>query len=264
MDMSMRTMDPTEFSLPAAVDGGADEVTDRAADPTETQFAAYRAMYDHFNRTVFDGSLQPVLLTFSRKANTLGCFAPMRWIKGESTTHEISLNPSYFATRTPREIASTLVHEMAHLWQLQYGHFGKRGYHNQEWAAKMESIGLMPSSTGAPGGARIGFRMSHYIIEGGLFAVAFDALPEECREFPWTCVEIEGSGVLGLLRKKLAARSKVKYSCPSCEANAWGKPGLRLVCGECEFCMVTEDGDGARGALDGASGADHALARWAA
>lgn len=27
--------------------------------------------------------------------------------------------------------------------------------------------------------------------------------------------------------------SKLKYSCPDCHANAWGKPGLNLICGAC-------------------------------
>jgi len=33
----------------------------------------------------------------------------------------------------------------------------------------MESIGLMPSDTGEPGGKRTGQRMSDYPIEGGAF-----------------------------------------------------------------------------------------------
>ena len=37
------------------------------------------------------------------------------------------------------------------------------GYHNAEWASKMESVGLVPSTTGAPGGARVGQAVSHYV-----------------------------------------------------------------------------------------------------
>lgn len=228
----------------------------RSTDPTDSQFAAYRAMYDYFNDALFGGVLCPVLLNFSRKAKSLGFFAPLRWVQGESTTHEISLNPAYFATSTAREIASTLVHEQAHCWQMEHGHFGRRGYHNAEWADKMEAIGLMPSSTAAPGGARVGYRMSHYIIEGGAFARAFDAMPAEFR-FPWACVELDAGGGV---QKPARKRDKVKYSCPACPVNAWGKPGLRLVCGDCECCMVGDDaGDG-----DGDGNADAAELRWAA
>ena len=35
----------------------------------------------------------------------------------------------------------------------------------------------------------------------------------------------------GLDNKK--AKNKVKYECPSCLAAVWGKPALRIVCGDC-------------------------------
>src|SRR3954469_22251525 len=87
-------------------------------DPTNSPFEAYRAMWSFFNAALFNGSLPPVILNFSRAANSLGFFAPLRWERGKETTHEISLNPSYLKRRSARDVASTLVHEMAHLWQL--------------------------------------------------------------------------------------------------------------------------------------------------
>lgn len=32
--------------------------------------------------------------------------------------------------------------------------------------------------------------------------------------------------------------NRVKYRCPSCGAQAWGKPGLKLLCGE-QSCKAT-------------------------
>jgi hypothetical protein len=211
----------------------------RSMDPTDSQFAAYRALYDYFNTALFGGTLRPVILNFSRAANSLGFFAPLRWERGNETTHEISLNPAYLKTRPARDVASTLVHEMVHLWQQEEGKPARRGYHNEEWARKMDEIGLAPSSTAAPGGARVGYRMSHYIVEGGRFALAFEAMPREYL-LPWTCWEAQGSG-----KGKAKPRgSKLKYTCPKCAANAWGKPGLSLRCGGCEETMVPhEDGD---------------------
>jgi hypothetical protein len=208
-------------------------------DPTNAQFAAYRAMWLYFNTALFNGALPPVILNFSRHANSLGFFAPLRWERGKQTTHEISLNPSYLKRRSARDVASTLVHEMAHAWQFTEGKPGRRGYHNEEWAQKMDELGLPPSSTGAPGGARVGYRMTHYILQGGAFDRAFDAMPREYL-LPWTCWEFEGSGK-GKTKKPRA--SKLKYTCPGCAANAWGKPGLSLRCGECEEAMVCEDDD---------------------
>ncbi len=209
-------------------------------DPTAAQFAAFRAMYDYFNGALFAGQLRPVILNFSRAANTLGFFAPLRWENGGDTTHEISLNPAYLKCRDARDIASTLVHEMAHCWQQERGKPGRRGYHNEQWARKMEELGLMPSSTAAPGGARVGYRVSHYVIDGGAFACAYEQMPREYL-LPWLCWE--GGGGAG---KKPRAASKVKFTCPDCEANAWGRPGLHLMCGDCETIMVdvgATDGD---------------------
>lgn len=210
-----------------------------ASTPTAAQFAAFQALYDYFNAALFGGRLRPVLLNFSRHANSYGFFAPDRWDDGAaSVTHEISLNPSHLKERDARAVVSTLVHEMAHCWQQEFGKPSRRGYHNEQWAAKMDEIGLVPSSTAAPGGERTGYRVSHYIDEGGAFARSFAAMPGEIL-LPWLCWEPTGPG-----KKKPRPVSKLKYTCPGCAANAWGKPGLLLVCGECHEDMTADDGAG--------------------
>src|SRR5689334_16881886 len=147
-------------------------------EPTREQYDAIRAQFRFFNAKLFGGELPEVMLNMSRHAKSYGFFAPDRWKRGvrgaltteegkEPKTHEISLNPDHFG-RDPRAVASTLVHEMTHLWQEVLGKKkGSRGYHNKEWGTKMETIGLMPSSTGAPGGRRTGKNMSHYVLDGG-------------------------------------------------------------------------------------------------
>jgi hypothetical protein len=197
--------------------------------PTPEQFHAYQLMYDHFNEALFGGQLPHVILNFSRKAHTLGFFAPERWDNGRKVTHEISLNPSYLREREPRDVAATLVHEMVHLWQSEHGTPSRVGYHNSEWAEKMDEVGLVPSSTGEPGGARVGQKMSHYIAPGGSFARAYVSLPKAAR-LPWQCGEPgEGRG-----RRGASPKNKVKYTCPECGVNAWGKPELNLRCGDCD------------------------------
>jgi predicted SprT family Zn-dependent metalloprotease len=201
---------------------------DRQHKPTVAQFTAYQAMYDYFNRTLFQGKLPSCILNFSRQARTLGFFAPERWERGEDRSHEISLNPAHLKTSGPKDSASTLVHEMVHLWQQVFGKPSRRAYHNHEWAAKMEAVGLMPSNTAQPGGRKVGQKMSHYIIEGGAFERGYDAMPADIL-WPWTSGEHECSKE----KKKPAAPSKVKYTCEECDANVWGKPGLAVVCGDC-------------------------------
>jgi hypothetical protein len=44
-------------------------------------------------------------------------------------------------------------------------------------------------------------------------------------------------------RKKKSA-SKTRYTCPSCQLNAWAKPDVRLVGGDCEEQMQADEAGG--------------------
>ncbi|MGH9883886.1 MAG: SprT-like domain-containing protein [bacterium] len=216
-----------------------------STDPTNAQFAAYRAMWAYFNATLFGGALGDVILNFSRLARSLGFFAPERWRNaGDQVTHEISLNPAHLKRDNAKDAAAVLVHEMIHLWRHGQPKAPRNGYHDRGWADKMEELGLMPSATGAPGGARVGYRMCHYVIAGGGFERAFDAMPPEC-QLPWTCgIDDEARGKKAKKAKKEAARKvKVKYSCPECELNVWGRAGLNLRCDDCDEQLAAADAD---------------------
>lgn len=210
--------------------------------PTPTQFEAYQTMFDHFNRELFKGELPQVILNFSRHSGALGFFARERWIgaKPDVTAHEISLNPDYLRERPPIQVASTLVHEMVHLWQVENGTPSRAGYHNNEWAQKMIAIGLHPSDTGSPGGRITGQRMTHYILPGGPFQASFDRL--NTKSFPWQHIARTEPGPAGPPTRPGGepeppepptgpkAKNKVKYTCPACGLAVWGKPGLAVAC----------------------------------
>jgi hypothetical protein len=96
------------------------------------------------------------------------------------------------------------------------------------------AIGLMPSNTGEPGGKRTGQQMTHYVIEGGPFDLAFRTMPPAFL-LPWSSGRApDPTG------KPKAKKDKVKYTCPVCAANVWGKPDLVIVCGECGEPFSTE------------------------
>ncbi len=142
-------------------------------EPTQETYYSWQYAFDFFNRELFSDTLPSCLITYQRKKSSMGYFSPDRFIDSEGgKTDEIALNPTFFAIRGIIDAASTLVHEMVHLWQYhdKDGKHGRRGYHNTQWAKKMESIGLYPSATGRPGGKRTGDRVSHYIVKDGLFA----------------------------------------------------------------------------------------------
>jgi Ran GTPase-activating protein (RanGAP) involved in mRNA processing and transport len=104
-------------------------------------------------------------------------------------------------------------------------------------------------NTGQPGGRKTGQNMTHYIIESGRYEQAFTAMPAEFI-LPFTSLEgdlvklqLSGSGVKCHLGGTESAktgvatgkktREKTKYTCFSCGTNAWGKPDLNLLCGDC-------------------------------
>ena len=165
----------------------------------------------------------------------------MKPVTSRSFREEVSLNPELLR-REFVEVMSTLVHEMVHLWQQEYGSPSRANYHNREWGVQMREVGLVPSSTGQPGGKSVGQRMTHYIAQDGPFQAAFDGMPASCK-LPW----LSGGKAAKVAPK---AQSKIKYTCPECGQNAWGKPGLLVLCATCI------DGAGANLPMD-ASGLGH-------
>jgi predicted SprT family Zn-dependent metalloprotease len=128
---------------------------------------------------------------------------------------------------------------MCHLQQDHFGKPGRTSYHNKEWAGMMEAIGLIPSDTGAPGGKQTGQKVSHYIAGGGRFDKACRELIEQ--GFTVRYVELWGDPE----KRKKKAASKTKYTCPGCGLNAWGKPEINLVCGDCDERMEADEEAGA-------------------
>lgn len=199
---------------------------------TTNQYAAFETAYDWFNADLFNGRLPAVLITLQRKSKAMGYFSSGRFASrnGEGTTDELALNPATFRGRTDLEILSTLVHEMCHVWQYHFGKVSRSGYHNGEWADKMTSIGLEPSSTGKPDGKRTGQKMSGYIIPGPFETSAKGLLLTGFR-LNWESPD----------GKKKSSQSKSKFTCPDCRLNAWAKPTASLACFDCTVRMVKDE-----------------------
>ncbi|MCB9913279.1 MAG: SprT-like domain-containing protein [Planctomycetes bacterium] len=217
--------------------------------PTPENYGAFQEAFDYFNRVLFAEQVPAVLFTMQRGTKFKGFFAPRRFrnVDGQ-VIHELALNPDYFR-RPAREIASTLVHEMVHDWQDEHGKPGRNGYHNKEWATKMKAVGLLPTSTGKPGGKETGDKVTHVIMEGGAFDQAFDGLERQGFRFPWEPhqeidVGVDGADVdqggEGEAKPKPNKSLRIKYRC-GCGEQAWGKPKLLLICGKCRGDFVATE-----------------------
>jgi hypothetical protein len=202
--------------------------------PTAETYNGLDRAFHHFNKALFEDRLPPVVFTLTRKSvKNLGYFWADQFTHREDgdTTHEISMNPMNMS-REIKDILATLVHEMTHLEQQEYGKPSKNGHHNREWVKLMERVGLIPSNTGEVGGKQTGRQMMHYIEEGGAFEKAFEAL------MPFDLPYFTKPREAGTGKKK--DLSKVKHTCPECDFKAWAKQGANLMCGDCEVKMEGE------------------------
>jgi predicted SprT family Zn-dependent metalloprotease len=200
--------------------------------PTAGTYSTFNEAFQHFNETLFDGALPEVLITMQRTRRSRGYFSARRFShrRGTEILDEVALNPAAMQDRSDEEIASTLVHEMVHLWQEHFGKPGRGRYHNKQWAAKMQEIGLMPSHTGEPGGKRTGQQVTHYVIDGGPFSREWKFLAEKCG-FTFDYHDRLTNG------PEAARKAKVRYACPACSIHVWGKPDLRIICEGCGVRM---------------------------
>jgi predicted SprT family Zn-dependent metalloprotease len=219
---------------------------------TTQQFKSLDDIYNFYNEKLFNNELPQCIINLSRKGNSYGFFAPRRWKneKQGNIVHEISINPDHM-NRADIEWHSTLVHEMCHLWQFEFGKSEFRAYHDKEFANKMEEIGLITSNTGQEGGKRTGQRMTHYIKPDANFENTFlDLILDDSykkREFYkpnlyFIVTKKKGSDKdtdkdkeedTDNPKTKVKTKNKIKYSC-SCNFNIWGKPDLSVKCNSCD------------------------------
>lgn len=219
---------------------------------TSTEYAVFEKAYGFFNKELFDGELPGVLITLQRKSQNVGMYRRGSFKDRADQSQEIdeiAINPDAYVNLPDVEVWQALVHEMCHQWQFHFGKPSRKSYHNKQWSQKMESIGLIPSSTGNPGGNKVGQTMFDYVDQEG----AFRRCTQELRKLG-VVVQLQSNNEDGAvsrtvedqqrdsqmrqagLKKNRSNRSK--YSCPSCSMNVWGKPGIHIICGDCQQVLT--------------------------
>ena len=192
---------------------------------TVEQFSLFERLFKYYNKALFQNQLKDCLINMSRKKGAAGLFEPEMWISSQKEHyHEINISPQCLEMESI-EWHGVFVHNMVHLWQYDFGKPSRKGYHNKEWAQKMEEIGLIPSSTGKPSVKRTGQKVSQYHNPVGLFINAFNKLQK--KESWYKPLPVLGSEDSG------GKQFRTKFRCPFCGQNAWGKPTLFVICGKC-------------------------------
>lgn len=197
----------------------------RVDKPTREHYAELQKAYDFFNRRLFFSKLPPCMITVQQFRKCAGYHLPEGWQDENGVLRdEISLNPAHIMQHSNQDglmkPLSTLVHEQSHSWQHHFGmRKSKRGYHNRKWAKKMREVGLIPSSTGEPGG------------KGGRFDEAASALVRGGFTITWT----------DNWNRQPQGQRKAHYKCDRCGVSCWGKPKCFFICGDCERRMTQLD-----------------------
>ena len=204
--------------------------------PTRETYDPLQQAYETLNRSLFEGELPNCLITLQRSKKSYGYFCGDRFGRADGTlTDEIALNPSHFRDRPQEEVLATLAHEMVHLWQHHFGKPGRGRYHNKEWAEKMKSIGLQPTSTGKDDGAETGDVMGHMIVRGWSLRPGG---AEDCWRAAWSSrgpnsrKSMPDADDDEDAKPRSKSGKRVRYVCPHGDMKAWAKHGAKLVCGE--------------------------------
>ena len=207
---------------------------------TEKEYVNLDFACQYFNEALFDNVLPGLLITYQRKANSRGFYHPSRFRhreNGEEAISELALNPDLFEDRSDMEILSTLVHELVHHWQQNFGKPSKGAYHNKEFAAKMDEIGLQPTDDGTEEGKPTGRKITHLIIPGGKFDELAKKFLEEYKfKLNWESLTAQKS------EKKKTDPSKVKFIC-ECPNSIWGKIFSLVICPDCQRVFKWEQAD---------------------
>jgi len=223
--------------------------------PTKETYNEFQNAYNYFNVNIFDNELSQCVITYQRQKKSFGHFSHQRWVNNKhEIKDEIALNPAYFATRSINEILGSLVHEMVHLWQFQYGKPGRGRYHNIQWADKMQSIGLMPYNTKNKE-IKTGDNVSHYIIVNGLFDKVCNEYLALGNKISWFDRFIEHEVKENeqeininfdqlVLPEENKNNTRIKYTCPNNHYSVWGKKDIDPICGRCNQHMIINENKG--------------------
>lgn len=184
---------------------------------------AFNAINSHF----YNGELEKPIITVKegKKKNAYGWIETSKnWIQGKTERYEINISCDYIGERTIAETIATLMHQMAHLYNLQneIKDTSRAGiYHNTKFKETAEAHGLQISYN-----EHIGWSLTKLTLE--------------TEKWVDENINIKGFSVYKLTKEKISKgtakpkQSMRKLVCPSCGLIVRvTKPNVKLLCVEC-------------------------------
>lgn len=196
-------------------------------------------IFDVLNRDKFDGELsEPVITIQKTKGATLGHFTLDRTWRDknneeseETSYYEINIDPRWFNSRTPADVAETLLHEMCHYYNKMNDIKDCSGnVHNKKFKSSAERVGLVVEK-----GKSVGYGYTSMSDE--LKAYVENVVKPDDKAFEYfRTAPMKAAGNGGTRKKNL-----FKYTCPSCGQEVKGKRDVTIKCGHCDVVMEMED-----------------------
>ena len=187
----------------------------------------------------FNGELpEPVITIQKTKGRALGHFTLNKiWrdknnVESDETSYyEINIDPRWFNTRTPADVAETLLHEMCHYYNKMNDIKDCSGnVHNKKFKKSAENVGLVVEK-----GKSVGWGYTSMSDELRTFMEEIVKPNDKAFEY-FRSVPMKLSGGGGERKK-----SVFKYICPDCGQEAKGKRDVVIKCGLCDVVMDMEE-----------------------
>lgn len=199
--------------------------------------ASLMAAFNAINEYFYGGVLEKPVITFkegARKSAYGWIETRKKWVQGKNERYEINISVDYIGTRSVEQTISTLMHEMAHLYNLMNGiKDTSRGgvYHNKRFKETAEAHGLTIEHE-----EHIGWSSTK--------------LPDDTKKWIADNINIKGINIYKrIAERKPKGESKSKQSmrklmCPLCGNIVRVTKDISVMCGECttenEFVYFTE------------------------
>lgn len=191
-------------------------------------------LFSIFDKKFYNDELQTPVITVSPDTTSGAygwCTAWKAWKKAgekDSGYYEINICAEHL-TRSFKELCSTMLHEMVHLWNLQNGvQDTSRGgtYHNKRFKAEAEKRGLKIDQH-----PKYGWTVTKLNVEAEQFIEQMDD----------TSFSLYRDSAAKLKAKKTSKSSSRKYVCPCCGCIVRATKQVHIMCGDCEMEFEEEE-----------------------
>ena len=200
--------------------------------------AAFNAINEHY----YNSELEKPVITFKegKKKKAYGWIETRKqWVQGKNERYDINISVDYLGNRSVDETISTLMHEMAHLYNLQNGikDTTRAGlYHNKKFKEEAEKHMI---------------KIDHSDKYGWTITSPTDELLEYIMDKGWEDIDMGRGCLFGLLGggsdgkpakgtqtgadgQELPKKGNSRrYQCPQCKAIVRATKDLHIICGTC-------------------------------